>query len=90
MGFSGMLWFDHSDQSIIEKVRGAIRGHVRRFERMPQMCLLNKNQFDQLQVNQVDGVPVRVFSLCLEGCFIPGFDGFQQGNNNHDPAMSGM
>jgi hypothetical protein len=78
MGLSGIVWFDQGTKSIIEKIRGAIDGHTKRFGRMPQICLISKTQFTELKTNEVEGVPIHVWSRCLENHFIVGRDNYEQ------------
>ena len=75
MGFSGLFWFDNQKKkSVVEKVRGAIEGYKKRFGGMPQLCLVNRTQFIELNLAEVDGVPIRSYRWCLEHHFIVGID----------------
>lgn len=62
----GMLWFDNSGATVQEKLRKAIDYYVRKYNRQPDLCLLNPVTLGEETVD-IEGLTVRPYRPVLPG-----------------------
>lgn len=50
----GWYWYDDSKRPFLEKVKGALAAHDRKFPHNANFCLVNINQFEPVSIPGVD------------------------------------
>ena len=65
---TGMLWFDNSTATLVNKVKKAVDYYEKKYGRKPDLCLVNPCMLEKDQVRlEVDKLIVRPYRPVLPG-----------------------
>jgi hypothetical protein len=64
----GMLWFDNDTKRTLEqKIKRAVDYYIKKYGRVPEMCLVNPGMSKDLQLTDLDRLTVRAYRPVLPG-----------------------
>ena len=64
---TGMLWFDSSQTSLDKKIAKAVDYYLKKYKRVPELCLVNPSMLKEGDVTEWNGITVRPYRPVLPG-----------------------